>query len=57
MIKHRLTIENRILIEELVRLKYKLKDISEIIGVSQSTISRELKKRRITGKVFIKSVN
>ena len=33
MIKHRLTIENRILIEELVRLKYKLKDISEIIGV------------------------
>ena len=54
MIKHRLTIENRILIEELVRLKYKLKDISEIIGVSQSTISRELKKRRITGKGIYK---
>ena len=54
MVKHRLTIENRILIEELVRLKYKLKDISEIIGVSQSTISRELKKRRITGKGIYK---
>ncbi len=54
MIKHRLTIENRILIEELVRLKYKLKDISEIIGVIQSTISRELKKRRITGKGIYK---
>lgn len=54
MIKHRLTIENRILIEELVRLKYKLKDISKIIGVSQSTISRELKKRRITGKGIYK---
>lgn len=55
MIKHRLTIENRILIEELVRLKYKLRDISEIIGVSQSTISRELKKRRITGKGIYKN--
>ncbi len=54
MIKHRLTIENRILIEELVRLKYKLKDISEIIGVIQSTVSRELKKRRITGKGIYK---
>jgi len=50
MKKHRLTIENRILIEELVKLKYKLKDIAEIVGVDKSTISRELKKRRITGK-------
>ena len=57
MIKHRLTIENRILIEELVRLKYKLKDISEIIGVSQSTISRELKKEELLEKVFIMNVN
>lgn len=50
MKKHRLTIENRILIEELVKLKYKLKDIAEIVEVNKSTISRELKKRRITGK-------
>ncbi len=50
MKKQRLTIENRILIEELVKLKYKLKHIAEIIEVDKSTISRELKKRRITGK-------
>lgn len=54
MIKNRLTIENRILIEELVKLKYKLKDIAEIIEVNQSTISRELKNRRITGKGIYK---
>lgn len=54
MYKRRLTIENRILIEELVKLKYKLKDIAEIIEVDQSTISRELKKRRITGKGIYK---
>lgn len=50
MKKKRLSLDNRILIEELVRLNYKLKQIAEIIGVDQTTISRELKKRRITGK-------
>ena len=54
MKKQRLTIENRILIEELVKLKYKLKHIAEIIEVDKSTISRELKKRRITGKGIYK---
>ena len=34
MKKKRLTIENRILIDELVKLKYKLKDIAEIIDVN-----------------------
>lgn len=46
MKKERLTIEDRILIEELLRLNYKLKDIARIIGVYPSTISREIKSRR-----------
>lgn len=50
MKKTRLTIENRLLIEQLLKLNYKLKDISSIIEVEPSTISREIKKRRITGK-------
>lgn len=49
MKKERLTVENRLLIEQLLRLNYKLKDISKIIEVESSTISREIKKRRITG--------
>lgn len=50
MNKKRLTIENRILIEQLLKLNYKLKDISNLIECESSTISREIKKRRITGK-------
>ena len=50
MKKERLTIEDRILIEQLLKLNYKLKDIASIIEANPSTISREIKKRRITGK-------
>ncbi len=49
MKKERLTIENRMLIEQLVKLNYKLVDIARIISVESSTISRELKKRRSEG--------
>lgn len=52
--KKRLTIEDRILIENLLKLNYKLKDISNIIECESSTISREIKKRRITGKGIYK---
>ena len=55
--KKRLTIENRILIEELLKLNYKLKDISTLIECEPSTISREIKKRRITGKGQLKKCN
>lgn len=47
MKKERLTIENRILIEELLKQNYKLKDIARAINVSPSTISREIKNRRL----------
>lgn len=50
MKKERLTIEDRILIEQLLKLNYKLKDISSIIKAYPSTVSREIKKRRISGK-------
>lgn len=50
MKKERLTIEDRILIEQLLKLNYKLKDIASIIEAKPSTISREIKKRRISGK-------
>lgn len=48
MKKNRLTIEDRILIEELLRQNYKLKDIARAIEVEPSTISREIKNRRIS---------
>ena len=48
MKKIRLTIEDRILIEQLLKEKYKLKDIARVIEVSSSTISREIKNRRIS---------
>lgn len=48
--KKRLTIENRILIEQLLRVNYKLKDIASAVDSNSSTVSREIKKRRITGK-------
>lgn len=47
MKKERLTIEDRILIEELLRQNYKLKDIARAIDVHSSTISREIKKEEI----------
>ena len=47
MKKERLTFEDRILIEELLRQNYKLKDIARVIEVYPSTISREVKFRRI----------
>lgn len=48
--KRRLTVENRMLIEQLLRLNYKLKDIAYSVDSYPSTVSREIKKRRITGK-------
>ena len=48
--KKRLTIEDRILIEQLLKLNYKLKDISSILECESSTVSREIKKRKISGK-------
>ena len=48
MKKVRLNIEDRILIEELLRQNYKLKDIARAIEVESSTISREIKNRRIS---------
>ena len=50
MKKIRLTIEDRMLIEELLKHNYKLKDISRIIEVESSTISRDIKNRRISDK-------
>ena len=47
MKKERLTIEDRLLIEELLRLNYMQKDIANAIGCDSSTISREIKYRRI----------
>lgn len=49
MKKIRLTVENRMLIEQLLRLNYKQNIIARVINVEASTISREIKKRRITG--------
>lgn len=48
--KRRLSVENRMLIEQLLRLNYKLKDIAFYVDSTSSTVSREIKKRRITGK-------
>ena len=53
MKKVRLTIEDRILIEELLRQNYKLKDIARAIEAQSSTISREIKNRRISNKSLI----
>ena len=57
MKKRRLTIENRMLIEQLLRLNYKLKYISASIDSCSSTISREIKNRRITGKGIFPDCN
>ena len=46
MNKARLTIEDRMLIEQLLKENYNLKNIARVIGVYPSTISREIKSRR-----------
>lgn len=48
--KRRLSVENRMLIEQLLRLNYILKDIAYYVDSTSSTVSREIKNRRITGK-------
>lgn len=48
--KRRLSVENRMLIEQLLRLNYILKDIAYYVDSASSTVSREIKNRRITGK-------
>lgn len=52
--KRRLSVENRMLIEQLLRLNYKLKDIAYYVDSTSSTVSREIKNRRITGKGVFK---
>ena len=47
MKKERLTIENRLMIEQLLKLNYKLKDIANVLNCESSTVSREIKNRRI----------
>ena len=48
--KRRLSVKNRMLIEQLLRLNYKLKDIAFYVDSTSSTVSREIKNWRITGK-------
>lgn len=47
MKKERLTIEDRLFIEVLVREKFKLKDIAIQLNKAPSTISREIKRNRV----------
>ena len=42
------------LIEQLLKVNYKLQDIASAVDSNPSTISREIKKRRITGKGIFK---
>lgn len=56
MKKERLTIEDRMLIEKLIKENYKLKDIARVINAHSSTISREIKNRRIGNKQKVKCV-
>mgnify|MGYP004456880025 CR=1 FL=1 len=51
--KKRLTIENRILIDNLLRLNYKLKDIANILECESSTVSREIKKKKNNRKRYL----
>jgi IS30 family transposase len=46
MIKERITLEDRIIIEELLRLNFPLKKIAYTISKYPSTVSREIKNRR-----------
>lgn len=54
MKKERLTIEDRMLIENLLKENYKLKDIAAKLGVHRTTIWKELK-YRIKSKIMIRS--
>lgn len=54
--KRRLAIEDIILIDQLLKLNYKLKDISNILECESSTISREIKKEELQVKVYIKNM-
>lgn len=53
MKKERLTIEDRMLIDNLLKENYKLKDIARVIEVQPSTISREIKGRRKSNKLTL----
>lgn len=53
MKKERLTIEDRMLIENLLKENYKLKNIARVIEVQSSTISREIKGRRKSNKLTL----
>lgn len=53
MKKERLTIEDRMLIENLLKENYKLKDIARVIEVQPSTISREIKGRRKSNRLTL----
>lgn len=46
MKKERITLEDRIIIEELLRLNFPLKQIAKSISKHSSTVSREIKNRR-----------
>lgn len=56
MKKERLTIENRMLIDQLLKLNYSLKNIADAVDSTSATVSREIKKRRIFGKNHFKNV-
>ncbi len=53
MNKKRITFEDRILIDQLLRQGYKLKDISRAIEKFPSTVSREIKNRRTSNDNLI----
>ena len=48
MKKERITYEDRLLIDQLLRLNYKLKNIAQAVDKEPSTVSREIKNRRIS---------
>ncbi len=50
MKKKRLTIENRMLIEQLIKLGYSAGKIADAVSCNISTISREVKRNRITNQ-------
>lgn len=52
MKNERLTYEDRLLIEELLRLNYKLKDIARAVNKESSTVSREIKNRRLSNDMI-----
>lgn len=48
MRKERLSYEDRLLIDQLLKLNYKLKNIAQAVDKEPSTISREIKNRRLS---------